>query len=485
MAWGQAPPCQKQPQDLTWWRNEINKRNLNDGQTLTQFQAYLNQLRRYTPLFRSMRIDELADQLTIRDEAGPEALRRRAVTVLWLNIISGRLNRATEIRLEENDEPITVASFLNALTQSEADSPGLESLLAAADAVNAGEQISQSICARLIYRTDMAVRQSIWSENGFSDQIQSLAEVPAGVSSFSPDSSRLLIETPRSETRGGPLYMYDLETNQLLNLNEVVGLPSYTGVSSLQVSAWHYDNHQLLLVNEDDEVTIWLDLDSGQYTPLSLGQDTSQMTPPRDITLAPDGSGFTFITFDSQTKATNLHWYSLADHTTQLMVTLPIARGHLTAFSFSPTSQQAAFIVRQGERRHGRSQEIHIINLADNSTRVLLSGNLGSTQPVWSPNGQQLAFTRKSYDEPDQAGPHSTSNLGNIWIISTATGEATQLTFIDAIKRPPVWSPDGQYLAFVTAEGQIGMVSTAEPGRVWRIETDLIRPQFSPIIFVP
>jgi hypothetical protein len=394
IAWGQPPPCRNEPQPPAKWRNDIILKDLNDT-TLQQFQAYLNQLRRYTSLFHGLNPDDLAERLAIPDSASAEDRRQRALTVLWLNIISGRLNRATEITPPDDAESLTLAALIGDLERAEGGSAGLERLIALAEAVNAGQHLSLPVCARLVYRSGMVVRESLWSAQGFFDKSQTLADmVPPGITSFSPDATRLIIETPRNDSRGGPLYLYDLASNGLLNLNEQAGLPNYTGVSSLRVSAWHYDNRHLLLVNEDDEVTIWLDLETGQYTPLSLGLDTTRMTPPREITLSPDGTGFAFITFGDENRSTNLHWYSIADHRVSLLITLPIDRGHLTTFSFSPTSRQAAFIVRQGESRQERSQALYILNLQDASPRLLVSGHLGSALPVWSPDGQKLAFTR-------------------------------------------------------------------------------------------
>jgi len=114
-----------------------------------------------------------------------------------------------------------------------------------------------------------------------------------------------------------------------------------------------------------------------------------------------------------------------------------------------------------------------------------VSGNLGPTQPVWSPDGQHIAFVRKSVDQPDLARPDAPHLLGDIWIVSTITGETTQLTFLNAIRQPPVWSPAGRVLAFVTDDGQIGLVSVDEPGQAWRVETDPILPQHMKIGFVP
>ena len=118
-------------------------------------------------------------------------------------------------------------------------------------------------------------------------------------------------------------------------------------------------------------------------------------------------------------------------------------------------------------------------------SRLLLAGNLGPTLPVWSPDGESIALIRRDLAEPLRAGPHQPPPLGDIWTIATDSGEATRLTFTEALERPPVWSPDGRYLAFVTADGQIGMVATAAPGTIWQLDDPSLQPQFIEIAFAP
>lgn len=479
--WDRPPPCQNRPLDLPGWRTDLADPDQSSG-----FQAYITQLRPYTPLFRELSLAELKTRLAASDSAGPDALRQRALTVLWLNIISGRLNQATEITPAGGGSPFTLGRLIEELEQARPDSAEFERLLALVQAANNGQQLSRHVCARLIYRQGMVVRQILWAQEGFIEQDYPLpAEVPFGVTTFSPDYSRLVIETPRSDSGGGPLYLFDLETKMLINLNKQVGLPSYTGVSSLKVGGWHYDNRHLLLVNEADEVTIWLDLEDNDYTPLDLGVDTHHHTPAREIRLGPDGSGFVFVTFSEDGQHTHLGWYSLAEHKPTLMTTLPLTRGQLTAFSFAPASSQAAYMVGRGQRRHGRSQELRLVDLTADSTRLLLSARLGHTQPVWSPTGQQLALTRTGFTAPERAGPSHAPKPGNIWTVTVPTGQTRQLTFINAIKQTPVWSPGGQYLAFVTVAGQIGMVAADQPGLMWRVETDPVHPQFTTIALIP
>ncbi len=366
------------------------------------------------------------------------------------------------------------------------------------------DQNQQTVCARLLYRIDRELREITWTDEGIQRETRSLADVPDGITSFSPDLTQLVIQTPRGHTAGGPLYLYDLETEQLRNLNDEIGLPTYTSVSALRVAGWHQGGQQLLLVNEDDEVAIWLDLEDGSYRGLNLGIDTGQMAPPRHFMVAADGSGFTFdasrrdaSSRDSQIS--NLYWYDLASDETRLLLMLPVTQGRLAATAIAPNGEQLAYLVLRGGRAQGRSEEVHLMDLTAESvdtatadvinSRLLLAGNLGSTRPVWSPDGKQIALIRRDLSEPLRANPNQPPPLGDIWIISTrdgtGQGEATQLTFTEALEQPPVWSPDGRHLAFVTADGQIGMVATAAPGVVWKLDELSLRPQLTQIAFAP
>lgn len=365
-------------------------------------------------------------------------------------------------------------------------------------------QNQQAVCARLRYRADAELRELIWSEAGIVRDTQALTDVPPGVTSFSPDGSRLVIQTPRGHTAGGPIYLYDLGTEQLVNLNEQVGLPVYTGVSALRVAGWHPDGQQLLLVNEDDELTFWLDLESGRYRPLALDIDVGQLAPPRRFALAPDGSGFTFDSYNRDattrdTEAAYLYWYDLATDETRLLLTVPSGQGQLAESAISPDGEQLAYLVHRGGRAQGRSEEVHLIEFNQGLTedrtdtaivdsadsRLLLAGNLGPTRPVWSPDGEYIALIRRDMDEPLRAARNQPPPLGDIWIIDTISGETTQLTFTQALEQPPVWSPDGRYLAFVTADGQIGMVAVDAPGKIWQLDDTSLSPEIVQIAFAP
>lgn len=59
---------------------------------------------------------------------------------------------------------------------------------------------------------------------------------------------------------------------------------------------------------------------------------------------------------------------------------------------------------------------------------------IGARYPAISPDGKQIAF----------------SYMGDLWIVSSEGGKAVRLTDHVAYDREPIWSPDGQWLAFTS-----------------------------------
>jgi Tol biopolymer transport system component len=69
------------------------------------------------------------------------------------------------------------------------------------------------------------------------------------------------------------------------------------------------------------------------------------------------------------------------------------------------------------------------------------------TDPVWSPDGQHIAFTLQP--QPAEGTFQVTPNA-DIWVMDIETGARTQLTQNPGADLWPVWSPDGQRIAFVS-----------------------------------
>ena len=95
-----------------------------------------------------------------------------------------------------------------------------------------------------------------------------------------------------------------------------------------------------------------------------------------------------------------------------------------------------------------RYQRIHLFDLQTKSSVLLTAGSFDSTQPQFSPDGSQIAFTsaRPTAAEPD---PDRRQN-SDIFVIAASEGaEARRLTTFPGNDSNPVWSPDGSAIAYV------------------------------------
>jgi TolB protein len=72
--------------------------------------------------------------------------------------------------------------------------------------------------------------------------------------------------------------------------------------------------------------------------------------------------------------------------------------------------------------------------------RQLTHGSSANTQPVWSPDGLQLAFTS------------TREGLGKVFLMDADGARMRRLTADDRIESAPSWSPDGRAIAFFSTD---------------------------------
>ena len=97
-----------------------------------------------------------------------------------------------------------------------------------------------------------------------------------------------------------------------------------------------------------------------------------------------------------------------------------------------------------------RAEHLYAYELASGKLTQLTSGQFSESDAAWSPDGRSVVFTSNREDEPDA------SYKTDLWLVAsdnTDRGQAlTRLTNDDRVKSAPAWSPDGRFIAFLTAE---------------------------------
>ncbi|MCP5111272.1 MAG: S9 family peptidase, partial [bacterium] len=110
----------------------------------------------------------------------------------------------------------------------------------------------------------------------------------------------------------------------------------------------------------------------------------------------------------------------------------------LNAPAISPDGDEIVFSRRWNDKmKDAQRSNLWIVDREGKRLRELTHGNWRDTSPVWSPDGERIAFIS------DRDG---STQIHVMWL---DTREVAQLTHLDRSRAELTWSPDGKRIAFV------------------------------------
>jgi Tol biopolymer transport system component len=124
------------------------------------------------------------------------------------------------------------------------------------------------------------------------------------------------------------------------------------------------------------------------------------------------------------------------------LVQLTNGRGDSWGPAWSPFGDRIAFVAARGG--------IGVTNAAGTSRVILPGSRLGDTSPVWSPDGQRMIVTGSAEIVGEPRGYSDVGREMELYLINVVSAGRCRLTADAAWDAQPVWSPDGAQIAFTT-----------------------------------
>ena len=192
-----------------------------------------------------------------------------------------------------------------------------------------------------------------------------------------------------------------------------------------------------------------------------------------DLSAKPDSRDFTFTISRGLGYGSELY---LAQHDGRIITLLYADPYNYISFArWSSDAQQLAFIKIPDTQTPFTVGELWAINIDGTNVRKLADADSGHGYAAnWSPDGKQIAVVVRANPENEDANQLSDALISNIFIVDVETGAVNQVTSFDnGHVETPLWSPDGNTLAFaVVLNGRMNVsIASVLSGEIKFFET--------------